>query len=136
LLKNHKIKNLNPGPAFQVIRHACIDGDDIYLLSFDSGITLITPKNESITQSYPSGAGGSWTPIFKYDSHSKYFHFLGASTHRWAHKVLKNSANKLCPQIEVGIHGSFCNKAGSEECWGILKFDEQNGYSLVFPKSA
>jgi hypothetical protein len=133
LLKNHKIKFLNPGPSFQVMRHACKDADDIYILSFDLGITLTTPKNESIPESYPSGTGGSWTLVFKHSPKLHYFHFVGANVHRWAGKVLGFAENAQCPDIEVGVHGSFCHKAGAAECWGSLQYDNLKGYELKTP---
>ena len=116
---------------FQVIPGACRDGDDLYVLSFDDGIELEMPKKETLGQYYPNGSGGAWTPVFRRDPKSGYFQFLGADSHHMLTKVLSSSGE--CPDLEVGIHGSYCGKAGAEPCRGTLEYGLQAGYRLKLP---
>ena len=131
LRKNHKVKQIKSGHTFQVYPSACRDGDDLYALSFDDGIELQMPKKESLGQFYPNGTGGAWTPVFRRDPKTTYFQFLGAASHRMVTKVLGGAGE--CPDLEVGIHGSYCGKAGFEACRGKLVFSLQEGYELRLP---
>ena len=131
LRKNHTITALKPGPAFQIIPGACADGDDLYTLSFDGGIELRFPKKESMAQFYPMGTGGAWTPIFRRDPRTQYFQFLGGSTHHSVRRVLPRKGQ--CPDLEVSVHGSYCGKAGSEDCRGKLIYSQQEGYREELP---
>ena len=131
LKKETKIRKLVPGSGFKIIPKACKDGDDLYFVSFDSGIKLTFPKKQGMSVYYPSGTGGAWTPFFKHDSKTGYFQFVGAETHRWPSGATLPRSD--CPDIEVNIHGDYCRKAGNEECKGWLKYDPVAGYQIQYP---
>ena len=126
LRKKHVIKALNPGRAFGVLRGACKDGDDIFMLHFEGGIDLELPEEEMFGQYYPNGTGGARSLVIRHDPKSGYFQFQGEFFHQYASKAVETE--KDCPDILVAVSGTECGAAyNAESCLTKLVY-ERTGY--------
>lgn len=131
LRKKHVIKSLNPGRTFAVLRGACKDGDDIFVLQFEQGIDLELPEEEYFANYYPNGSGGARSLVIRHDPKTGYFQFQGDFFHRMPEKAVVTE--KDCPDILVWADGTSCGlEYNALSCLTKLVY-ETWGYSYQDP---